>query len=436
MDTRGKHPGRYLGSRRHLRSVLLLAPYGGLQEGARGGIPPLDERRELKLANLPFLRRLWPPRRDQTVHFLLDRLAFLPPLLKYVRGHLLHPYPTRLSSRSLETDTSITEVPDHQQLDPPTRARELTRAARQSAPPRVHCTIMSETARRTGFCRLCDYLPPVFTLHPRSPCSHKSPRDGAELKVLNACCKQSNNGADRTKGAKRVQSHWVDCERAFIAQRYDRIASLITLFDWLFFVPPRLRSLAAVRLAVQPGARVLEIGCGTGRNFPFLQQFVGPAGTIFGVDISAGMLAKARMLCASEHWDNVELTQCDAAEYIAPEPLDAILFGLCYNTMPHHLTVLRHAWKLLRPGGRIVIMDGKVPPGLLGRLALPFGLWLMKRTMLGNPFIKPWEHLSTLAENFSMEEFLFGSWYICWGMKPVHAQPALFAPPEQLIAAE
>ena len=73
---------------------------------------------------------------------------------------------------------------------------------------------------------------------------------------------------------------------------------------------------------------------------------------------------------------------------------------------------------------------------ICGKFALPFGLWLMKRTMLGNPLIKPWEHLSALAENFAMEEFVFGSWYVCWGTKPAHARPALFAAPEQLIAAE
>jgi demethylmenaquinone methyltransferase/2-methoxy-6-polyprenyl-1,4-benzoquinol methylase len=234
-----------------------------------------------------------------------------------------------------------------------------------------------------------------------------------------------------------VDYRWVDCERAFIAQRYDRIAGLITLFDWVFFLPPHLRRLASERLAVPQGARVLEIGCGSGRNFPFLQAAVGATGKIYGVDLSSGMLGKAHELCERRKWNNVELTQGDAAEYIPPEPLDGILFGLSYNTMPHHLTVLRHAWKLLRPGGRIVIMDGKVPPGITGRLVLPFGLWLMKRTMLGNPFIKPWQHLSALAENFAMEEFLLGSWYVCWGSKPVAVQTQQFPDvTERLIAAE
>ena len=67
------------------------------------------------------------------------------------------------------------------------------------------------------------------------------------------------------------------------------------------------------------------------------------------------------------------------------------MFGLSYNTMPHHLAVLHDAWNQLRPGGRLVVMDAKLPPGLGGRLILPFSLWLMKRTMLGNPLIKPWE---------------------------------------------
>ena len=151
---------------------------------------------------------------------------------------------------------------------------------------------------------------------------------------------------------------------------------------------------------------MLEIGCGTGRNFPYLREAVGPSGKIYGVDLSTGMLAKAQELCEQRQWSNVELTQEDAAEYIAPEPLDGVLFGLSYNTMPHHLTVLQHAWKQLRPGGRIVIMDAKVPPGLGGELVLPFSLWLMKRTMLGNPFIKPWKDLAVVADDFEMEEFL------------------------------
>jgi hypothetical protein len=114
-----------------------------------------------------------------------------------------------------------------------------------------------------------------------------------------------------------------------------------------------------------------------------------------------------------------------------------VLFGLSYNTMPHHLIVLHQALKQLRPGGRIVIMDGKVPSGIGSKFILPFGLWLMRHTMLGNPLIKPWQDLAAVTDDFEMEQFLFGSWYVCWGTKSAGVQmDALPYAIERLIAAE
>lgn len=217
------------------------------------------------------------------------------------------------------------------------------------------------------------------------------------------------------RGAFSVQ--WVDHDQAAISRRYDRLAGFITLFEWLLCVPPGFRQHAASRLELKAGDRVLEIGCGTGRNFPYLREAVGATGCITGVDLSAGMLSRSRELCAQNDWRNVELVQCDAAEYSAPQPFDGILFGLSYNTMPHHLAVLRNAWTQLRPGGRLVIMDAKLPPGLGGRLVLPFSVWLMKWTLLGNPYIRPWEDLARLTDAFAMDEFMFGSYYVCRGIK-------------------
>jgi demethylmenaquinone methyltransferase/2-methoxy-6-polyprenyl-1,4-benzoquinol methylase len=190
------------------------------------------------------------------------------------------------------------------------------------------------------------------------------------------------------------------------------------MFDRLFFVPWNLRKNAARTLGLSRGDCVLDIGCGTGRNFPHLHEVVGPSGRIYGVDISRGMLRKAQQVREDSGWPNITLTECDAAEYVAPEPLDAVLFSLSFNTMPHHRAVLRNVWNQLRPGGRLVIMDAKVPPGLGGRLVLPFSLWLMKHTMLGNPLIHPWEVLAEIAEDVEMSESMFSSYYICSTTKP------------------
>ena len=76
-------------------------------------------------------------------------------------------------------------------------------------------------------------------------------------------------------------------------------------------------------------------------------------------------------------------TNATPPDFAAPESLDGVLFCLSYNTMPHHRAVLRRAWKALRPGGRLVIMDGRLPSGRFAKWLLPFSVWLMKHTMPG-----------------------------------------------------
>ena len=218
-------------------------------------------------------------------------------------------------------------------------------------------------------------------------------------------------------------TNWSDYDPSFIRHRYNRIARFFTFFELLFLLPPGIRRKAVGRLHLKPGDSVLEIGCGTGRNLPFLHEAVGPQGHIFGVDLSEGMLSKARQLCAKRTWENVTLIHSDASSYTVPDAVSGVIFSLSYATIPHHKEVLLHAWKQLQVGGNLVIMDAKLPPGIRGRLLLPYSVWIMKRTVLGNPFIQPWKELAELTEQFKMEELLFGSYYICTGRKSLAAVP-------------
>ena len=211
---------------------------------------------------------------------------------------------------------------------------------------------------------------------------------------------------------------WPTCDHDVICQRYNRIAAFIPFFEYAFFMPSGLRKRAVDQLKLRQGDCVLEVGCGTGRNFPFLRDAVGPGGRIYGVDLSEGMLRRARKLCQRRQWNNFALFEADAANYASQELFDGVLFGFSYNVMPHHRSVLRQVWKQLRPGGRLVIMDARLPPGLFGRLIRPFATWVMKQTLLGNPLIRPWRYHAALVDDFQMEDFRFGSYYICCGTKP------------------
>ena len=222
--------------------------------------------------------------------------------------------------------------------------------------------------------------------------------------------------------SREADREWPIYDHDIICQRYNRIAAFTPFFEYAFFMPSGLRKRAVDQLKLRQGDRVLEVGCGTGRNFPFLRDPVGPEGRIYGVDLSEGMLRRARKLCHRRQWTNVVLIEADAANYASQELFDGVLFSFSYNVMPHHRSVLRQVWKLLRPGGRLVIMDARPPPGLFGKLILPFAIWLMKRTLLGNPLIRPWQYHAELVENFHMEDFRFRSYYICCGTKPGRAQ--------------
>ncbi len=74
------------------------------------------------------------------------------------------------------------------------------------------------------------------------------------------------------------------------------------------------RERAVPALHLQEGSRVLDIGCGTGLNFPLLLDAVGPTGHVVGVDLSSEMLGVARRKTRNAPPGNVSLIEADAEQ--------------------------------------------------------------------------------------------------------------------------
>lgn len=75
---------------------------------------------------------------------------------------------------------------------------------------------------------------------------------------------------------------------------YDKFAPVYdvgTFGDWFY---RRAREASVEQLELCEGARVVDVFCGTGINFPLLTEHVGASGHILGVDGSRGMLKQAR----------------------------------------------------------------------------------------------------------------------------------------------
>lgn len=200
-----------------------------------------------------------------------------------------------------------------------------------------------------------------------------------------------------------------------IVRRYDRVARFYSSLEPLFliFSPARRRAVAALRL--KPGDVVLEIGAGTGRNLPYLVDAIGPTGTVIAIDASEGMLAQARKLVARRDWSNVHLLRQDAAELQVDRALDGVLFSLSYSVLPEPRRALEPAWRSLRDGGRVVVMD----VGLTHtRLRAPLDPIARLLGLLGpgDPYSRPWLDLAAYGP-VECERFLLSLYYLCCAQK-------------------
>lgn len=211
---------------------------------------------------------------------------------------------------------------------------------------------------------------------------------------------------------------WVDYDSQFVHRRYNKLAPFYTIFEYVFLLPPGIRAKTVRTIDLSPGDTVLEVGCGTGRNLRHLIDAVGPEGKVFGADISEGMLAEARRLCERNNWRGVTLLQGDAITLSLSEKVDGALFSLSYATMIERRDILRHAWDQLKPGGRLVIMDARIPKGMIGELYRPLAMWTLDRTVLGNPDVDILEDLRRLAGKIEIQELFLGTYFIGRATKP------------------
>lgn len=129
------------------------------------------------------------------------------------------------------------------------------------------------------------------------------------------------------------------------------------VYDTLFgplSASARRRAIAALNL--QPGERLLLPGVGTGLDLPNLS----PGVTAVAGDFSPAMLAQAARKAQPHHG----LHQQDAQQLPLPNSCcDAALLSLIVSVAPDGAAVCTEAWRVLKPGGRLVIFDKFLPEG-------------------------------------------------------------------------
>ena len=110
-------------------------------------------------------------------------------------------------------------------------------------------------------------------------------------------------------------------------------------------------------LNLSPGEIWLDMGAGTGSNLEFLDKRVSDLQQVFLVDLCPSLLAVARKRIEANRWCNVDTIEADATVFKPPCRADVITFSYALTMIPDWPKALSNARALLKPGGRIGVVD-------------------------------------------------------------------------------
>ncbi len=108
-------------------------------------------------------------------------------------------------------------------------------------------------------------------------------------------------------------------------------------------------------LAPRAGCRVVELGCGTGRNLEFMGERIGQLASVEIVDLCPSLLERARARCRK--WRNVRVIEADATAWRPAAPVDYVYLSYALSMMTDWRAAIENALAMLKPGGVIGIVD-------------------------------------------------------------------------------
>ena len=110
--------------------------------------------------------------------------------------------------------------------------------------------------------------------------------------------------------------------------------------------------------SIKEGESILDIGCGSGVDTIFAAKMTGPTGKVAGIDLMSEMLLRAKENLTLANLDNVTYEGASAERLPFPDKnFDVVISNGAFNLVPDKAMALSEVFRVLKPGGRLMIAD-------------------------------------------------------------------------------